>query len=396
MAMSLQRTSLLGLFFLVALGLLAYYTLFQTDFRLFGKDTRYKVHFSEANGLRQGDSVLVAGVRWGKVKKLEYNPGASNDRRIVVTLSLTEDLVLREGFSITIQDATLLGGKNVSIDPGPADGAYVPRDTLLFGRVGKNPLASLGELVAESQKGVSKIIEDLSAITAGIRDGKGAFGRFVTDPKMADDLAEAMRGAARSLVNLDRITGDMVAGRGSAGQLLTNRELYDQLLESTTKLNGMLDQTTGIIGDFRAGKGMLPRLFQDETMAAQFASTVAKIDSIVTRVEAGQGTVGVLLKDDAFAQNVTSITDKIARGEGTLGALLTKDEVYENIRETTENIAVASSAVRNGQGSLGRLVMNDEIYQQVKTALLIVQKALEEYREAAPVTTFTSVFFGAF
>jgi hypothetical protein len=26
----------------------------------------------------------------------------------------------------------------------------------------------------------------------------------------------------------------------------------------------------------------------------------------------------------------------------------------------------------------------------------IVQRALEEFREAAPITTFTSVFFGAF
>jgi hypothetical protein len=40
--------------------------------------------------------------------------------------------------------------------------------------------------------------------------------------------------------------------------------------------------------------------------------------------------------------------------------------------------------------------MSDDIYQQIKAALLIVQRALEEYREAAPVTTFTSVFFGAF
>ena len=59
-------------------------------------------------------------------------------------------------------------------------------------------------------------------------------------------------------------------------------------------------------------------------------------------------------------------------------------------------MAVITGAVRDGQGSIGRLVMDDEVYQQVKSALLIVQRALEEYREAAPVTAFTTVFFGAF
>jgi len=394
--MSIQRTTLLGLFFLVALGVLAYYTLFLTDFTLFGKQSDLTVRFSETNGLRQGDSVLVAGMRWGKVKSLDYDPSAPNDRRITVVASLKEELVLREGFTIKIEDATLLGGKNLAIDPGPADGAYIPRETMLFGEVGRNPLAALGDLVAESQRGVTRIIEDLSTITTGIREGKGTVGKLVSDPVMAEDLAETLRGAAKSLSNLERITADLAAGRGTAGQLLTNRELYDELLDSTTKLNGMLDQTTAMVGDFRQGQGLLPRLFQDETMAGQFAATVGRIETIVARIEAGQGTVGMLVNDDAVAKNFATITDRIARGEGAVGALLTKSEVYDNIREATENLVVVTGAVRNGQGSIGQLVMNDDVYQQIKSALRVIQRTLEEYREAAPVTAFTAVFFGAF
>src|SRR5439155_3489858 len=104
----------------------------------------------------------------------------------------------------------------------------------------------------------------------------------------------------------------------------------------------------------------------------------------------------ILINDDSIARNVASITGRIDRGEGSFGALLTKSDVYDNLRETSENAAVITTAIRNGQGSIGHLVMDDEVYQQIKTALLIVQRALEEYREAAPITTFTSVFFGAF
>src|SRR5580765_1823825 len=162
--MNTNRTVLLGLFFLAALGVLAYYTLFLTEADLFGKKSELVVHFAQTNGLREGDSVLVAGMRWGKVKSLEYDPTATNDRRIVVKLRLKEDVVLRRGFTIRIEDATLLGGKNVAIEPGPADADYVdPRKEMLFGEVGRNPLASLGDLVAESQKGVTRIVEDLSA-----------------------------------------------------------------------------------------------------------------------------------------------------------------------------------------------------------------------------------------
>jgi hypothetical protein len=196
--MNANRTVLLGLFFLVALGVLGYFTLFKTDFTLFGfgQKSELVVRFSQTNGLREGDSVLVAGMRWGKIKSLEYDPSMPNDRRITVTATLKEPLVLRRGFMIKIEDATLLGGKNLTIDPGPADGQFVPVTEMFFGDVGRNPLASLGDLVAESQRGVTKIVEDLSAITGGVREGKGPIGHLVTDEKMAQDLADTLSGAA--------------------------------------------------------------------------------------------------------------------------------------------------------------------------------------------------------
>ncbi|HEV8111533.1 MAG TPA: MlaD family protein [Planctomycetota bacterium] len=395
--MNKNRTVLLGLFFLAALGVLGYYTFALTDFNLFKKPSTLTVHFSQTNGLREGDSVLVAGMRWGKVKKLVYDPGEPDPKkRIQVLAILDQDIILRRGFTIRIEDATLLGGKNLSIEPGPAEGEYVDtRKEMLLGEVGKNPLASLGDLVAESQRGVTRIIEDLSTLTSGVREGKGPFGHLFTDEKMAQDLADTLHGAALALANLERVTADLAAGKGTAGELLANRELYDQLLTTSKKLNDTLDQTAGLVSDFRNGKGALPRLFTDERMANDLAGSVAGLNSIMKKISDGQGTIGMLVNDDSIARNVASITGKIDRGEGA-GALLTKTEVYDNLVEFTENLAVVSTAVRNGQGSIGRLVMDDDIYQQVKTALLIVQRAVEEYREAAPVTTFTSVFFGAF
>ena len=40
--------------------------------------------------------------------------------------------------------------------------------------------------------------------------------------------------------------------------------------------------------------------------------------------------------------------------------------------------------------------MDDELYQELRRAMGTVTRTLEEFREAAPVTTFTNVLFGAF
>jgi len=96
------------------------------------------------------------------------------------------------------------------------------------------------------------------------------------------------------------------------------------------------------------------------------------------------------------ARNIDEVTTRLAKGEGSIGALLVKSDVYDNVRQITEDTAVVTGAIRNGQGSFVRMIMDDELYRDVKIALRVVERALEEYREAAPITTFTSVFFSAF
>jgi phospholipid/cholesterol/gamma-HCH transport system substrate-binding protein len=93
---------------------------------------------------------------------------------------------------------------------------------------------------------------------------------------------------------------------------------------------------------------------------------------------------------------VRAITEAVATGKGTIGRLVMRPELYDNLDELSENLRVVSQALREGQGTLGRIVMDDELYLELKQAMGIVTRTLEEYREAAPVTTFTSVLFGAF
>jgi phospholipid/cholesterol/gamma-HCH transport system substrate-binding protein len=117
---------------------------------------------------------------------------------------------------------------------------------------------------------------------------------------------------------------------------------------------------------------------------------------VVRKIDAGTGTIGVLVNDPTIANDVASITGSIARGEGTVGALVVRPELYDNLRTISEDIAVVTGALRRGEGTLGKLVLDDDIYRQIKTALNIVTRSLEELREAAPITTFTSIFFSAF
>jgi len=394
--MSTSRSFLLGLFFLGALGVLGYYTLFLTNFTLFHAQPEIVVHFERTNGLREGDAVLVAGMRWGRVKSLSYDPSAPEERRVTVVASLNEPLELRVGAKLAIEDATLLGGRNLTIDPGPAGAAAIPASARLMGVVVANPLNSLGELVKDSRADVEQIVDDLAFLSRQAREGKGPVGRLLSDQQMAEDLAASAQRAAATLANLERISADLVAGRGTVGKLLSQDELYEDLRQSATKLNRMLDDVASVSASLAKGEGLAGRLAKDSDWAREFDEGLRSIASVLKRLDRGEGTLGRLMQDETLLRDIERIVARIENGEGSLGKLLTRDDVYENIRETSENLAVITAQVRAGRGSLGRLLMDDEVYLQVKQALNVVQRALEEYREAAPITTFTSIFFQTF
>src|SRR5262245_6686737 len=141
--MNTQRQLLLGIFFIVALSILAFYTLFLTDIHVFKHAVLMKVYFPDANNLRDGDQVQLLGARIGRVKSITPIVTAVDPRkRILVVLSLDREVELVENAEIQIRETSLLGGRHVFIDPGTAGGPQLKplEDGAYLGTVFKNPI----------------------------------------------------------------------------------------------------------------------------------------------------------------------------------------------------------------------------------------------------------------
>jgi phospholipid/cholesterol/gamma-HCH transport system substrate-binding protein len=389
--MNAQRQVLLGAFFLIVLLVLGVYTLFLTDFSLFKERHLIVAHFSEANGLRKGDSVLVAGIRDGRVQMLAYDPAAPVERRITVTLSLDHDVQLREGFDIFISDATVLGGKQVYIDPGPAAGAEVSSAGALPGRVKGGALDGLGRLVDENSAKLSRTLDDLQTIVADAKNGVGTVGRLLRDEEMANELREGVTAAKASFANIEALTGDIREGKGVLGRLATDEDLAGKFTEIAANLEQITVDFKGFTSDVQAGKGVLGRLSKDETLAQEVADAVKQIREISERINTAEGTLWKFLEDPELYNRVMSATENIE--QSTIGKLISNDELYAKLDKVATDISAATGALRNAEGTLGKLVMDRALYDDVQRALNILTRTLEEYREAAPLTTFSSILF---
>jgi phospholipid/cholesterol/gamma-HCH transport system substrate-binding protein len=392
--MSRDRQLLLGVFFLVVFLILAGYTLMFSDFSLFREQHYMTVFFPDANGLRRGDTVLVAGIREGKVRELTYDPGAEITKRITVKLVLDHAVELREGKDIYIEESTVLGGKDVYINPGPANGAVLSSDAVLFGRVKGGALDGLGRLVDANGDRVAKILDDLGGFASDLKQGKGVIGRLASDEKLADDFTETLASAKASAANIESISNDIKAGKGVIGRLVTDEDFAKKLQQIGDDLAAITSDFKGVTADMQAGKGVLGRLSKDEQLADDVQAAVTSLREITNRINAANGTFWRFMEDDTLAKKLETLLDNTENG--TLGKLLNSPELYDKLSKIADDVSAATEAIRSQQGTLGKLVMDQSLYNEISKALAILTRTLEEYREAAPITTFTSVLFGAF
>jgi phospholipid/cholesterol/gamma-HCH transport system substrate-binding protein len=391
------RHFLLGLFLLSVLCLFGAYTLFFTDASLFGESIRLTVQLPEARGLRDGDSVQVAGVRLGRVERIELDPSAPRDRRVTLALLMEQAVTLKQDYSIEVVDATLLGGHVVRIEPGSAEAPPLdlPPGQALEATIGKDPFAALS--------GLGSVGDSLGALIEELRAG-GA----------GTNLTETLANLNAATADLRKISADLAAGRGSLGALLASNEFYETW-------RGVGEDVRAVIAEAREGEGVVAALLSDPALRQRVADAIDNASSAFDNVakltaDDGQDSVAkVLLKDEQvaqqlrdIAQNIREVTGRLERGEGTLGALMSgqstgtigklleSDELYVLARDFMADLRAVSKQVAAGEGTLGRLVMEDTIYEQLELALRTLTRSLEDYREAAPIATFTAVLFQAF
>jgi phospholipid/cholesterol/gamma-HCH transport system substrate-binding protein len=188
-----------GVLILTALGILvvAIVKLGQAA-HLFSARYELVTFLPNANGLREGGSVMVAGQLAGVVKQIEFlPPDGDTTRNLKITLEIDDRLrpLIREDSRARLRLFGLLGDRVLDISPGtPKYAVLTAGDT-----IPTTPALDYEAVVAQASGAVS----DMVVLTRDLRS----------------------------------ITGGIVRGEGTMGQLLTNRSLYDRLNTTIAQLN---------------------------------------------------------------------------------------------------------------------------------------------------------------
>ena len=115
---------------------------------------------------------------------------------------------------------------------------------------------------------------------------------------------------------------------------------------------------------------MLGRLLQDDALAAQFGDVVHNLNDLLAKA------------NDPAA--------------GAIGALSSDPKLAEDLKATLANLHVVSDQLTDQKGLIGALINDEDMAVRFRRILNQVSRAIEDAREAAPISNFVQVLLGTF
>lgn len=340
--MERERRLLVRVGFFVSLGLvllMVFIFVLGGERGFFSKQNRYSVSFHSVDGLKPGSPVRLAGVEVGKVTSIRFFDDPA-DPRVRVEMNVLARYAdrIRENSTAAVGSLGVLGDKVIDISMGTPDRPIIPPG-------GEIPAAVGSDYTALIRKG-AEAIDNVVAITADLRELTGT----ITTPELQ-----------QSVVGLATALRDM--------------------LEAIRDRDGVLH---ALIYDPQGGRKTREILDSAAALARRLDSSVARVDSILARVDRGEGVVGALLRDPEGQQVVRDL-GKLARELGALAEAVRTEEdsflhglfygseeastISHELTAAARDLRAIVSRIEQGEGSLGALINDPTVYEDLKTIL---------------------------
>ena len=245
------------------------------NFSLSSNQKTLLVKFNSVSGLEVGDNVSVNGVRKGFVENFKLEGD-----KVIVSLSLDNDVKLQKDATFSISMLDLMGGKKVNINPGissqPID--YNEVQTGIF-------YADIPEVMSM----LGTVEGDIPAIIKDIKITLSSLNNYLTDNDLNTDIKS-------SLSNLNK------ASKKLNILLEENRKGINQLTQNTVKL-------TQNVNDFL-----------DENKSS-LKSSVEELHTVLTQT-------------DSLLVSVNTFSREIKNKKNNIGKILYDDKLYDNLSQS--------------------------------------------------------------
>lgn len=252
-----------------------------------GRDlfTNYKnlyVEYVNVEGLTVSSPVTINGLVVGKVNSIVIN---NETGKIKVEMQINSDFPIKKTSVAEIYAPSPIGGKQIAILPTKEGQDAVDGDFL----VSSSKLGLTDELAKQIEPlkdKITKLLDNANVMLENVNQ--------VLDAKSKENLRN-------SLANLNETLAQF---KGAS------KEVNEMLAQNKSKISGTMSNVEKASANFSKLSDSLAKANIGQTVK-NLEKTLANVDKMMGDMQAGKGTMGKLMKDDAMYNNFTKTSKEL-------------------------------------------------------------------------------------
>lgn len=252
-----------------------------------GRDlfTNYKnlyVEYVNVEGLTVSSPVTINGLVVGKVNSIVIN---NETGKIKVEMQINSDFPIKKTSLAEIYAPSPIGGKQIAIIPTKEGQDAVDGDFL----VSSSKLGLTDELAKQIEPlkdKITKLLDNANVMLENVNQ--------VLDAKSKENLRN-------SLANLNETLAQF---KGAS------KEVNEMLAQNKSKISGTMSNVEKASANFSKVSDSLAKANIGQTVK-NLEKTLANVDKMMGDMQAGKGTMGKLMKDDAMYNNFTKTSKEL-------------------------------------------------------------------------------------
>lgn len=258
---------------------------------VFSGSNKFYAVYRSVEGLTVSKPVLVNGFQIGRVSKMQLH----EDGRTTVEFKIDPQYNIPDNTLAKLQSSDLLGSKAIVFELGNSTTYAQDEDTLR---------ADIQGSLAESLQPIQKKAE---VLITKVDSALGAINKIM-NPNFQKNVDRSFASIANSLQTLEGTTKkiDAIVGAQSThiNGIMTNAEAVSGNLKASTA------QLTGIANNLQTFSSDLAKSNIKGTMESA-NKAMADLQATVTKMNSGQGSLGLLMNDDKMYNNLNDASKNL-------------------------------------------------------------------------------------
>ena len=252
---------------------------------LFNSYQTYYVIYSDVEGLSPSAPVTLNGLVVGKVTSIQFKDLVKGD--LLVELQVKTDFPISKTSHATLYEPGFgLSGKQIALIPDTKNTDLAEDGSYLQSGLKPGMLSVVGEKLSPLQTKVEATVVTADSLLHNLSN--------VFDRQTQQNLRIAIAEMSSTMREFNQ------AAHSLNGTIAGNRSNIDATMANLNRTSANFAKISDSINSANLGQAV-----------RKLEQSLANVDHIINDVEAGKGTLGKLLKDDAMYNNLTDASNEL-------------------------------------------------------------------------------------